>query len=525
MRLVTKSYLTFGMLLMMAVAGAGAALWSSNQALSHVERIELAHQSYERHLQLSNDSFKLFKEYGDAILVGSDQDVSQEVQLVSSIRQKLTDIRAIITAEIDLVGSEEIEELELLGDIETKFEQIVAIEEDRRSFARSGDSARVRQLSTQLDREIDGAYDPMIEAALEEELEEVAETKAESREMLSTYTLLALLLGFLAVLCAIAALFIIRRDIKRPVEALEYGAKEFAKGNWSHRVPTGFSPELNAVSVALNEAAMGAKEREQNAKQVTEELEKNVEQRTRDLQSAKERLEREADIRKQLLADVSHELRTPLTVIRGETGVALRGANKSAEEYREALGKAKEAAEHTSALVDDLLFVARQEAGEGRLEIKDDDLVKMLRDSIERVQNTYSEDGVPITLNTGLSEALGKFDYRRMSQVMLVLLENAYLYGAPPVEVAIQKIGAGYRIEVCDQGEGISAEDAENIFERFFRGSNAGERYSDGSGLGLPVARSIVEAHGGDLSYEHAEGAGSKFVVILPLRAPLKAVS
>jgi two-component system, OmpR family, sensor kinase len=526
MKLVTRAFVTYGLLLAMAGTGAAAAIWTSNQARLHIDRMELASQSYQAHLRLSNDAYQLFKEYGDEMVTGDSVNRSRETSLIASLRGNISDIRAIIEEEIRLVGSEEVAELALLNDVERRLESLIArYESGLRRFDRGFEQTGMRALARDLDNEIDGEFNSLIQDALLGELEELEETKAETRQLMETYTLVSIIIGLLSAICGIAAMLLIFRDIKYPVQALEVGAREMASGNWNHRVPSDFVSELSAVAVALNDAAHRAGAREEGAKIVKQRLEAEVAERTAELQQALDRLNRESELRRQLLADVSHELRTPLTIIRGEAGVALRGAEKSAAEYREALAKAKEAAEHTAALVDDLLFVARQETGESRLDLQDGDLLSVTSSAVKRFAVSYSEGGLELHFNSTLDEAPARFDERRISQVLMILLENAQLYGSSPVEVSLERTRHGYEIAVADNGRGIAENEIESIFSRFFRGSNASERYGGGSGLGLPVARSIVEAHGGTLEYGGQPGEGARFVMALPFRAPMRIVA
>ncbi len=525
MKLVSKAFATYGLLLTMAGAGAGAAVWTSNQARYDIDRMELANLSYQAHLRLSNDTYQLFKEFGDTMVLGDADGRAREIRLIANLRNDIVEIRRIIAAEIQLVGSEEVEELAMLDKVEHKLDALInTYEMGLRTNNSKPDRAGLRILATQLDQQIDGEFNKLIQLALSEELEEVEETKAETRQLMANYIIVSILIGLLSIVAGIVAMVLIVRDIKYPIQALERGAREMALGNWNHRVPTDFTSELNAVSTALNDASKRAGVRQRNAEAEKQQLEERVTERTAELQVALNQLNHEVETRRQLLADVSHELRTPLTIIRGEAGVALRGGAKTAEEYREALVKAKEAAEHTASLVDDLLFVARQETGQTRLDLKDIDLSATLKNAVDRVRVVYSDDGFVIAFNSDLAEAPARIDERRLHQVMLILMENAHLYGAPPVFVSLSRIQSGYQIEVVDNGNGVADEEAAQIFERFFRGSNASTRYDGGTGLGLPVARSIVEAHGGSLVCDGRPGLGARFVINLPFKAPMRLV-
>jgi len=208
------------------------------------------------------------------------------------------------------------------------------------------------------------------------------------------------------------------------------------------------------------------------------------------------------------------------TLIRGEADIALRGEPKTVNVYQEALGKVREAAEHTAHLVDDLLFIARNESGHARLRVDEVDLKELL---LELPQNGSH----PAELVTDLEAAPMQGDADRLRQVSMILLENARHYGGNAITIRLDRSPDGYRIavEVEDNGPGMSDVEKENAFARYFRGTNAAERYASGVGLGLPVARSIVEAHGGTIMLEDHEGGGLVAAVMLPRQRPLRAAS
>ncbi|NJN46852.1 MAG: sensor histidine kinase [Candidatus Competibacteraceae bacterium] len=107
----------------------------------------------------------------------------------------------------------------------------------------------------------------------------------------------------------------------------------------------------------------------------------------------------------------------------------------------------------------------------------------------------------------------------------MILLENALRYGGSKIDVRLDRAPEGYLVAVSDNGPGMAEDEQARAFERFFRGSNAASRYGQGSGLGLPVAKAIVEAHGGKISLTSVPGQGLTVSFALPNRPPLKAVS
>ena len=276
---------------------------------------------------------------------------------------------------------------------------------------------------------------------------------------------------------------------------------------------------------AFNRMADEIKTRETALAQSNVRLEKAVADRTAELERVLGQLKTNEENRRLLLADVSHELRTPLTIIQGEADIALRGgASKPPEVYREALEKAREAAKHTGRLVDDLLFVARREAGQARLSIGEVDLALLVVEVIDENRSLSEGRGAGISFVGDVGRAVVRADRDRIRQVLVILLENALRYGDGRVEVRLHGAPSGYAVSVANDGPGMTEEEQARAFDRFFRGSNAAGRYREGAGLGLPVAKSIVEAHGGTIALRSGPGEGVTVSFILPARPRLEAV-
>ena len=518
MKLVSKLRMFFGLMLALALSGAALSVWSAMQADHHLARMSLANRVYGSYLQLSNHTYQLFKQYGDVLIVGRTDSGEEKARLIKEIRLDIATIRDLIGQEIELVGDEEIEELATLAEIELQIEQLVT---ELFSITRGEGMGDITDNWTRLSRVLDGDIDrdfrQRIEAALEEEAEEVSETNAEAQAQLVFYRKLSAVFALLALIGGIASYSVLHKSMQMRLQALSKGAERLSSGDLSHRLDAVGNDELASLAHTLNQLSDRVGNREQALRDTNLELEEKVRERTRRLELLLKEVRKAEDNRKRLMADVSHELRTPLTVIRGEADIALRG-DKEPEEYRQALNMVREAATHTARLVDDLLFVARHEAGETRLDLADADLLTVL-DSL------ISGNGNNVTVSTSLETAVLRCDAGRIRQAFLILLENAQHYGGDTVEVRIDDSPEGFRIAVEDNGPGLSDADKENAFERFFRGSNAAERYGDGAGLGLPVAKSIVESHGGSISLEDREGGGLSAVVMLPTRVKLAVVS
>ena len=228
------------------------------------------------------------------------------------------------------------------------------------------------------------------------------------------------------------------------------------------------------------------------------------------------RLERSFAGARQFSADAAHELRTPLTILRGELDVALAAAAPAAA-HRRALESCLEEVDRLSSLVEDLLFLARADAGAFVLPQDPVDLATVVADATPGLEALAARAGVDLTVEPSAAPVRGSAPM--LFRVVLNLVENAIKHAGTGAHVAVvTRSDAGRALlEVRDDGPGIAAADRERIFDRFYRGDPARER--GGSGLGLPLTRAIVLLHGGEIGVSSAAGTGSCFRVSLPRAA------
>jgi two-component system sensor histidine kinase VicK len=236
-------------------------------------------------------------------------------------------------------------------------------------------------------------------------------------------------------------------------------------------------------------------------------------------QAATEELEAAARAKTEFIADVSHELKTPLTVLRGnaQVGLTLDGDCNHAEILEEIVEESKRMAR----LVEDLLFLARSDsASPPPLEFETVAVEPLLAELAGRAEVLVRERGVRLEVKLG-GRGLVKVDPQRIEQAVLILVDNAAKYGPPNGAVTLtSSVRSGeLRISVEDQGPGIPREQLPRIFERFYRLDKARSRKLGGAGLGLPIARTIVEAHGGHIEAVSRPGEGTKMTLCLPLIA------
>jgi signal transduction histidine kinase/CHASE3 domain sensor protein len=229
--------------------------------------------------------------------------------------------------------------------------------------------------------------------------------------------------------------------------------------------------------------------------------------------------ERDAErAKEEFVANVSHELRTPLTSLAGFLDIVLEEeAGSLTSDQARYLGIARRSTDRLSRLVSDLLFAARADAGQFELELQDVELNSLLVDCADEVRALAELKQIALEVDVdGPIEV--RADPARLSQLVHNLVGNALKFTPEGGRVSLRALSSAddALLEVSDTGIGMSPEDVSRIFERFFRTRQATTSAIAGTGLGLPIAKAIAEAHGGSVEVESAEGAGTTFRVRLP---------
>jgi heavy metal sensor kinase len=230
-----------------------------------------------------------------------------------------------------------------------------------------------------------------------------------------------------------------------------------------------------------------------------------------------DRIDETLDRERRFTADAAHELRTPLTILKGELEVALR-RERSPQAYRQAMASMAQEVDRLVRLTDDLLTLARADAGGVPLEREAVAVDTLIGWAAEHFQRAAQEKGV--TVETSCPDPLAVWgDPDRLRQLLTNLLDNAITYTPTGGRVGLSCVrdGSFARVTVVDSGAGIAPEDLPRVFDRFYRADRARVRTSGGSGLGLPIAQWIVRAHGGRIRVESHPGLGTTVTVWLPL--------
>jgi signal transduction histidine kinase len=297
-----------------------------------------------------------------------------------------------------------------------------------------------------------------------------------------------LVAGAAAVASAIAASLLVSRRIAGPIHELAGASSRIANGEYAERVRTGGSDELGELGSSFN--AMAA---------------------------ALEATERR---RSELIGDVAHELRTPLATLRGSMEGLLDGVVQPTDET---WARLYDETGRLQRLVDDLQELSRAEARQLSLQPRRIPVVDLVRGAVARVDSAYAEKGVTLEMEVAPSVADVYADGDRALQVLTNLLGNALRYtdaGGTVRVAAVQAPHGQVALSVSDTGVGIPTEHLARIFERFYRVDKSRSRALGGSGIGLTIARALVEAMGGRIWAESpGAGRGATFTFTLPVAA------
>jgi signal transduction histidine kinase len=230
-------------------------------------------------------------------------------------------------------------------------------------------------------------------------------------------------------------------------------------------------------------------------------------------------LQHAEQLRRNLVADVAHELRTPLSNIKGYLE-AIR--DRVMKPSRATIRSLNEEVALLSRLVDELQELSLAEAGELKLVYQAEDITMLLKQAAASWQPKVAAKEISLSLDLPDNLPEVNIDWQRISQVVHNFLENAATHTPKggSISVAAGAQDSWVEVRVSDTGEGIPPEDLPNIFERFYRVDRSRARATGGSGLGLTIAKRLVEAHGGKIAVESQLGKGSSFSFTVPIAGP-----
>jgi signal transduction histidine kinase len=516
-RLAVVIIVSFGFVLLLGIA----LYWGSNQVARHFQRSQTAYEAFDRYERLSQEAYRHFKQRMDSLILASPIAKAGVESSTHRLYEAMQELRNTAVAEDKTEDwTDKPAELErvahftaFLDASEYRFNEVELLsEEGKREMA-------VQALSKYSKEEIDGKFQPLIDTAISVEREKAKAAKQDLEDLVVQSRWIAILASLTAALFSLTSGALLLRGVRKPIEALMKGTHEIAYGNLDYRITLDTRDEFAYLASHFNQMAQELEHQQGKLREGRDVLENRVAERTLELHRLNEELKRMDTARLDFLADISHELRTPITVIRGEAEVTLRGQERNAEEYKDTLLRIVELSMQLGKYVNDLLFLARTETASLQFEWDTVDLAEQVVSAVEDFQVMAEENSISVSLDGSANPVWVRADKQRLRQVLFILGDNACRYSNPGGHIAVALRVDQKEASFCltDQGIGIPAQDLERIFERHFRSQNAQSSRDDGTGLGLPLAKSIIKAHGGRISVTSVETSGSTFTVTLPL--------
>lgn len=307
--------------------------------------------------------------------------------------------------------------------------------------------------------------------------------------------------GLIAGLTGAALLFTgLIASMRRPLEDLVEASGRLAGGDLEARVRVGGLSETATLGAAFNEMA--------------EELQRRAGER--------DQLDRMKD---EFVLTASHELRSPLTSVQGFAELLLLERDRLSPGQAETVEVILDNTRHLVRLLNDLLDLARSDAGRLTIQPQPTDAAGLIEDAVRTMRAQFDARGQRLSLEIEPDLPQVEADRDRIRQVMVNLLTNAneYCPEGAGIEVKVRRTATDVEIDVIDDGPGIPEEQLGHIFERFSRGDAGETQRVGGTGLGLAISMSLIELHGGTIEAESTIGQGATFRVRLPAIAPDRA--
>jgi len=300
--------------------------------------------------------------------------------------------------------------------------------------------------------------------------------------------LLAIVLLVFAGGMAMVLGYFLSNTVTERIDLLKGAAEKLAQGDLKTRVPVNGRDEVAALANTFN--------------QMAEQLQM-ADQKQRELES----------LRRDLIAWVSHDLQTPLTSMRAILEALSDGVVEEPETVKRYLNTAQRDVRSLSLLIDDLFQMAQLDAGGFPLHQAEASLSDLISDTLESFTELAKQGEITLEGNVDSDVDPVRMDTQAIGRVLNNLIGNALRHTPPMgrVSVWVRRTGQDVEVTVSDTGEGIRAEDLPHVFERFYRGEKSRNRGTGGAGLGLAIARGIVQAHGGDIRVDSETGKGTQF--------------
>jgi len=260
---------------------------------------------------------------------------------------------------------------------------------------------------------------------------------------------------------------------------------------------------------------------------LNETLQQRIDEATRELRASNAQLQRLDKAKDEFVSMASHQLRTPLTSVKGYISMVLEGdAGKISDKQEHLLSEAFISSERMVRLISDFLNVSRLQTGKFIIDKRPLNLAKVVEQELDSLSTNASSRGLKFSYKPPANFPILNIDEDKIRQVIMNFSDNAIYYSGESTEIKVNLSvdGDNCKFTVKDTGIGVPHSEQAQLFSKFYRASNARKQRPDGTGVGLFLAKKVINAHGGDVIFESTEGKGSTFGFSLPI-VPLRTVN
>lgn len=528
-----KLVLAFASLFGLMLIQAGVAFWLFQTVQQHEKRSVVAENLLVSYTDLSADKQRLKVWYAQLLLTGDAPAEARDL-LLTRIDGHIRSLRTLSELQARLLDQSDTpapamdhkQTLDVLQNNFSNFRQrVVQTQAERQASHQTGDKEQIwRDVLAIFDMAGTQDVRVLIAGAIKQQarISQQAEDAAEATIKRSNQVLVAMVALTSAITLVMAWYF--ASKLKRPIDDLLLGTQRVQSTQFDPAhpisVPQRSQDEFGQLAGSFNSMAQEIYNTRLLEKARNEILELAVRERTAELMKANEALQSADGHRRQFFADLSHELRTPTTAILGEAEIALRGKQKSIEDYRFSLNNIASTTRQLSQRISELLLLAREQTLSDHVQLASLPLAPILQEAVAQARSLAqgSEvvvDGI-LDSSPGAAHAV-LTDAAKLHQVLMVLYDNAVRYtpGGGRVSTQVSDLGGAVEVSIVDTGIGLDATEEAEVFKRNFRGVNARKMRSDGAGLGLAIAQTLAEAIGADIGLQRQAGGGCRAVVRL----------
>jgi signal transduction histidine kinase len=325
-------------------------------------------------------------------------------------------------------------------------------------------------------------------------------------------------------LITVIVILILSNKFTDPIISLSSMAKEIGEGHWGKGINISSQDEIGQLARTFNQMSRSILDREKQIEKAQEELKK----RDEILVKTNKELERLNELKSDFLSTVSHELKTPLTAIKGYVSLMKnRKIGPINQQQHKCLIITDERVDHLNNLISDLLDLSKIEANQYAIKSKPEDLARLIRNTVSSLTPIFKNKELNLDVQVPAGLSLVLMDAPKINQVLTNLLSNAIKFTPLGGDIRVRVIqdvsqsggsGSGYvQVDISDTGIGLASEQREKIFEKFYQADHSPTREYNGTGLGLPIAKKIVELHGGKIWVSKRKGKGSTFSFTIPM--------